>query len=470
MGKLNLLDYETAIGFAIFWEDESSSYSYASIKKMALAQSAFTSAEKGSICALCGFSPLESWILMLAAWSAGLSVLPFAEKATQASIDLALEQLPWALKLERSAGEWKRSGNDRDSIEIPLIVSHSSRAASARDNPSDVFIMTSGSTGVPKAIAHSLEGLSVSARATLRFYNWQAGDSWLLSLDPSHIGGLQILLRVWLGRGLCYYGGEPKAVADAALRRPCDYLSLVPTQLFRLLERPEAAKVLRRAKAILLGGAATQSSLLEQFRSLALPVSITYGSSETASQISAFKAGELPDRQENVGEVLDIWQLVSDGEHDLWIDGPALMQGYWQKQIWHSVSGPYLLSDRGQLIDRTLLLDGRRDQVFQVGGENLAPGEILSLIESIHPQTDLQILAKNDEVLGHKPWLIIRSRRRPALEPLLNAFTALPLIKRPREIWWFVSDDVSKLSKTYIEQLLASGDDHMQRLWTYEKI
>ncbi len=462
MAKLNLFDFAQGQGEEIFWEDREARYSFDGIKDRALAHSTlFADVAAGSICALSGFSPLEIWVLMLSAWNKKLAVLPFAADATQASIDLALNQLPWSLHLKRRAGPGTAS--------IPVETEKCARAFSA--TAGDVFIMTSGSTGVPKAISHHLDGLAVSARATLAFYEWQPRASWLLSLDPSHIGGLQILLRVWLGRGLCFYGGAPKDVGLALQSRACDYLSLVPTQLIRLLEEERNAQPLRKAKAILLGGAAAQTSLLDEIRQRRLAVSITYGSSETASQITGFKPGDIPKDKEDVGNVLGIWDVAASAEGDLWIKGPALMLGYWQNQLWFPLTEKtYLLSDQGRLVAGRLYLEGRRDQVFQVGGENVAPAEILRAIESIYPVSDLLVMAKVDATFGFIPLLIVRSRYRPKLSALLEALVSLPPIKRPREIWWFQTDEVSKLSKAHLEHLLSVEDDHMQRLWKYEKI
>jgi len=480
MGKLgkNLFDFTPKQRDEIFWQDYENEYSFGDIESMALAQSRyFAHLTPGTICALSGFAPLELWTLMLSAWSHGLTVLPFAEKASTSAIDLALNQLPWSLHLRREPRAAEDADANTNSITITNAAGFNAPTGNhplnASDPSIDVLIMTSGSTGAPKAIAHSLDSLFISAQATLAFYGWQPRDSSLLSLDPSHIGGLQILIRVWHGRGLCFYGGEPKEVARALAYRACDYLSLVPTQIFRLLEDPVTAKPLRQAKAILLGGAATQESLLAQLRPLGLPVSITYGSSETASQISAWKPGVFPDRPEHVGTIFPIWQLESTPDRDLWIKGKALMRGYWQHRIWTPVGdGRYRLSDRGSLLAGELFLDGRRDQVFQVGGENVAPAEILQCLEksTSYALGDMQVVTRDDAVFGVVPWVIVRSPRRPDSSSWNTAFDGLPPIKRPREIWWFQSDEVSKLSKAHLEHLLSVGDDHLKRLWKYEKI
>ncbi|MBC7660528.1 MAG: AMP-binding protein [Chitinophagaceae bacterium] len=464
---VDLLNFPQSISNDIFWQDESHTYTYQQVKALAIDhRSLWGEHPKGAICALIGFSPLETWVLMLAAWQRGLCVLPFAERTLPAAIELALNQIPWTLRCEKSpAGDCSQTNSGA----ISLRVTPNPQGATATE--SQVLIMTSGSTGGPKAIAHTLSSLSASARATLAFYEWKKGDSWLLSLDPSHIGGFQILLRVWLGQGLCYYGGEPKDLAQALSVRSFSFLSLVPTQIFRLLEDTTTEHNLRAAKAILLGGAATQGSLLERLRALNLPVSITFGASEAASQISAFSPGVLPTTIKHVGRLLEIWTLEAGPDEQLFLSGPALMLGYWQHKKWHELNGsPYLLSDRGRLENGVLTIEGRADQVFQVGGENLAPQEILGLLESFYLLADLALIAKPDLVFGFVPQLIIRSRTKPSINDLFARFESLLPMKRPREIWWLETDEVSKLSKANLEHLLREGSPLLHRLWIYEKI
>ena len=59
------------------------------------------------------------------------------------------------------------------------------------------------------------------------------------------------------------------------------FISLVPTQLQRLINQPK----LKQFKTILLGGAPTWENLLTIARQKELPIALTYGMTETASQI-----------------------------------------------------------------------------------------------------------------------------------------------------------------------------------------
>ena len=97
-----------------------------------------------------------------------------------------------------------------------------------------------------------------------------AGRHWLLTLPAQHIAGLQVLLRSLAE------GTSPTVLdtAPAVHRRPGSprrssrlpagrrFVSLVPTQLHRILADPEATAALATFDAVLVGGAATPPALL----------------------------------------------------------------------------------------------------------------------------------------------------------------------------------------------------------------
>lgn len=396
-----------------------------------------------------GFSPLKLWALVLAAWEHELSVLPLGRDR-----DSSLPDIPWSCLLD-----------DTDEGLETLV-----RSSSAQ-HESDLYILTSGSTGSPKAIGHSLKGVASSAKATLDFYHYEVGDTWLLSLDPSHIGGFQILLRSWIGGGSVFYGAAPKDVSGVMRDRAFDFVSLVPSQLYSLIAEGDHDMILRlqKMKAILLGGAKTQESLLTSIKKLKLPASITYGSSETASQIAGFQPGQYPNQPEEVGEILSHWTL-HERKEGLYLEGSSLLLGYYQDGLWNKVESPFLLPDKGYKHGDKLFIEGRADSIFQSGGENVSPAEIVRALEHHFQSSHLLVLKKPHDRLGAIPLLVIRAKDRPRLDLVLSDLERLKPMHRPREIWWYQSDDVVKLSAHVVENLLLSSSSTLSLLWSYEKI
>ncbi|HEY8718122.1 AMP-binding protein, partial [Pengzhenrongella sp.] len=189
--------------------------------------------------------------------------------------------------------------------------------------PDDVALVvaTSGSTGEPRAVMLSAAALRASAAATDARLGGPA--QWMLALPPDHIAGLQVLVRSILA------GTDPIAAApgpfrpdafaaDAArLTGPRQYVSLVPTQLHRLLDDAGAGlAALTRFDAVLLGGAATSPALLARARTAGLAVRTTYGMSETCG-------GCVYD-----GVPLDGVRVRLEDDGRVLLAGPMLATGY----------------------------------------------------------------------------------------------------------------------------------------------
>ena len=96
-----------------------------------------------------------------------------------------------------------------------------------------VVVGTSGSTGTPKGVELSAAALRHSARASLDRLGARPGERWLCCLPATHVAGLQVLVRSLVS------GTEPvlaeRADAETVAGSGCAHVSLVPTQLQRLL-------------------------------------------------------------------------------------------------------------------------------------------------------------------------------------------------------------------------------------------
>ena len=184
------------------------------------------------------------------------------------------------------------------------------------EDPESIALVvgTSGSTGAPKQTALSVRALRASARATERFFAdypsigsakqrravSEEPAQWLLALPAHYVAGAQVLARSVLAGTTPVVAASvtdgvsftPEVFLNAAERLSCArrFISLVPTQVHKLLEAAEASPALGseiydalgQFTGILLGGAPASASLLAAARELGLNVVTTYGSAETA--------------------------------------------------------------------------------------------------------------------------------------------------------------------------------------------
>ena len=214
-----------------------------------------------------------------------------------------------------------------DATQIALLTAAfalGSALASTEDDPADptaIVIATSGSTGTPKGTLLSRSALAASAAATQARLG--PPGSWLLALPAQHIAGLQVLLRSMAT------GSEPHVLdtslpftaarfAGAVGRLPAGprYVSLVPTQLHRVLQDEAATNALGSFAAVLVGGAATPAPLLERAHDAGIVVVTTYGMSETCG-------GCVYD-----GVPLDGVEVRLDGDGRVLLSGPVVGRGY----------------------------------------------------------------------------------------------------------------------------------------------
>lgn len=259
--------------------------------------------------------------------------------------------------------------------------------------------LTSGSSGLPKAAAHSYAGHLASAHGVLQLMEFQPQDSWLLSLPLFHVSGQGIVWR-WLAVGAQLVVREMQPLADALAG--CTHASLVPTQLWRLLSEPMARHAL---KEVLLGGAMIPVSLTQQAEAVGIHCWCGYGLTELASTVCAKRADELP----GVGAPLQ-GREIRLVDQEVWIRSASLALGYWLRGELVPIiddQGWFHTRDRGAMEHGELRIIGRLDNLFFSGGEGVQPEDV-ERVFAAHPQVlQVFIVPIDDEEFGQRPVAVV---------------------------------------------------------------
>ncbi|HTQ32072.1 MAG TPA: fatty acid--CoA ligase family protein [Opitutaceae bacterium] len=265
-----------------------------------------------------------------------------------------------------------------------------------RNHPG-LILATGGTTGTPKLVLHDLTALLATVpvkagrpRRTLP----------LMRFD--HIGGLDMAWRALAGgQVLVTPPAEltPEAVAAAIARHQVEVMPATPSFL-NLLLMSEAGRThdLSSLRIVPYGAEPMPAGLLERLRAALPHVDFVqrFGTSET---------GALPVRHRGDGLVLRedregfAWKIV-DGE--LWIQSPARALGY--------LSGPaggleepdwFRTGDLAeQRPDGTVRVLGRREELINVGGEKVLPGEVENALLAHPLVADCRVRAEPNAVLG----------------------------------------------------------------------
>jgi len=240
-------------------------------------------------------------------------------------------------------------------------------------------------------------------------------DRWLVCLPLYHVGGLAILFRSCLyGTAVVLHDGFDVAAVGHSLRHDSVTLaSLVPTMLVRLLHEGLVGCAAPALRLVLLGGAAAPASLLAEARAAGLPVAVTYGLTEAASQVATLLPDSAATKPGCTGRPLlfTAVAVVDEQGHplppntpgDIIVAGPTVMAGYYRDEAATAAAlrdGYLHTGDIGLLdSDGDLWLLDRRADLIVSGGENVYPAEVERVLRE-HPAVALAAVVG----LPHPEW------------------------------------------------------------------
>ena len=293
--------------------------------------------------------------------------------------------------------------------------------------PIALVVGTSGSTGTPKRTALTARALAASAAATEQFFgsNSDAASQWLLALPAHYIAGAQVLARSVLAgtapviaRSVIepvHFSPEVFLQAVERMSSARRFISLVPTQLHKLLESADADshlgadihEALSSFTGILLGGAPASADLLAAATALGLNTVTTYGSAETAggcvysgSVLPGVRVELVPEEgmpEESMPTAPDIEGKPAQVGR-IWISGAHLASGYIGDAArtaehfftaadgtrWYRTDDYGLLSAHAPGEPCILRVLGRSDDIIITGGVKISARAVAEVLES-HP-------------------------------------------------------------------------------------
>ncbi|GDY13640.1 2-succinylbenzoate--CoA ligase [Planctomycetota bacterium] len=260
-----------------------------------------------------------------------------------------------------------------------------------------LVLPTSGTTGRPKLARLLGLALNAAARSACRHLELGPADGWLCPLPLDHIGGAATVLR--LARSGCQVLLAERFDAAAVNRwidsEPVTGISLVPTQLHRLVEVRDGAPWPARLRCLLIGGGPLDRALIDRCTALGLAPSQTYGLTEAGSQVTTLLPCDAANHPGSAGRPLPGMRLrirvderdAAEGEVGvIEIAGPALLRGYEERGVISFATGAWFVTgDLGSTdAEGFLTIHGRRDETIISGGENISPIEVEHLLAS-HP-------------------------------------------------------------------------------------
>ncbi len=298
-----------------------------------------------------------------------------------------------------------------------------------------IMIPTGGSSGQVKFAIHTWQTLSASVAGLQTYFQTPVINSYCV-LPVYHVSGLMQFMRSLLTGGkLIITTSKHLETNESFDINPQNYfISLVPTQLQKLLINPQTSAWLSQFRAVFLGGGAAWSGLLNQARNLQIPLALTYGMTETASQLTTLKphdflagnnscgqvlpharigfkvpvSGSPPTPLQKRGEGMEVPLVKKDLGGSIAIQSNSLALGYYP-HLWvashefvnNEFTNILETDDLGYLDPKGYLyITGRQSLMIITGGEKVFPPEVEAVILATKLVEDVCVLGLPDPYWG----------------------------------------------------------------------
>jgi acyl-CoA synthetase (AMP-forming)/AMP-acid ligase II/short-subunit dehydrogenase len=291
----------------------------------------------------------------------------------------------------------------------PGLLAGTGPAPPRARRPGRLVVLTSGSTGTPRAVTRRLPVRTLLGPVTthLRLIPVRPGEPIAVAAPPHHGYGLTYLAAgLTLGAPVVLVAGEgPREILAAVAERRATVLCALPVQLRRIAELEVAAPA--SLHAVVSGAAPLPADLAERLRGFfGERVFNLYGTTE-AGWAAIATPHDLRTAPGTVGRaprgirllVLDpAGEPVPPGEL-----GEVHVEGWQADRV--------ATGDRGHLdpVGR-LFLHGRMDDMIVSGGENVYPAPVAATLAT-HPDVDDAVLAPvPDAEFGQRlrAWVQVR--------------------------------------------------------------
>lgn len=285
--------------------------------------------------------------------------------------------------------------------ETDRAVAQQTMAAARASDTGWLGVRTGGSGGGVKFARHDEQTLGAAVAGFCRHFKLEKVNA-VDVLPAHHISGLMTRVRcagtggthrAWDWKKL--EAGETPTIADASGEW---VISLVPTQLQRLLASKTAVKWLQQFKIIFLGGGPTWPELADAAAEARLNVSLSYGMTETAAMVTALRPEEFLAGIRSCGAPLPHAHVALNGEGVVGIAGESIFHGYFPAR---TETREFVTEDLGRFDERGHLhLLGRRDAVIISGGKKIHPEDVEAMLRASGEFIDVAVVGVPDPEWG----------------------------------------------------------------------
>ncbi|SUI75999.1 AMP-binding protein [Shewanella morhuae] len=265
--------------------------------------------------------------------------------------------------------------------DIPVIFNRNGQAFDCEDVPNTfkIGLFTSGTTGTPKLIFHSIDSLLPKNSKT-----YTESTRWLLCYNPMSFAGIQVILQAIVSNDtlIANVDANIRQKADIALNNKVNAISATPSMFRAMLLA--WGKNFPKLKLISLGGEIATQSILDDIKTYFPKAALRhiYATTETGV-IFTVKDGLAGFPKSWTNQSFNGWQL-------------KIAQSLILKK-------DHLQLDTGDNIIETedrFLFSGRQDNLVNVGGVKVNLEALEHQIIALEGISDARVFAKANPITG----------------------------------------------------------------------
>ena len=258
-----------------------------------------------------------------------------------------------------------------------------------QNSTSEITIFTSGTTGQPKKVLHTVATLTRSVRTGERY----VGQIWAYAYNPTHMAGLQVFFQAFenLNTLVNVFNKQRSEVYELINKHNITHISATPTFYRLLLPFEQEYKTVVR---VTLGGEKSDSHLYENIKKIFPEAKINnvYASTEAGSLFAAKgDCFQIPEKIRDKFEVVD--------------DELLIHKSLLGKSDSFKFEGDYYHSgDLIEWVDKESGLfrfKSRKNELINVGGYKVNPGEVENILLSIEGVKQVLVYGKANSILGN---------------------------------------------------------------------
>lgn len=328
---------------------------------------------------------------------------------------------------------------------------------------SQIILFSSGSTGYPKAILHTLKSIYKSVLNADSIEDYSNQDIFLASLPIYHIGGLMIFFRsIFCGAKVVIPSSlKVEVLFESINKSKVSIISLVPTQLFRLTKNKfESTSTLR---SVYIGGDFVENNLIENALKCGLPIKKVYGSTETCSMISMLDCKKHPDKLNSAGLPFKKVKLKIASDGEILVKADSLFKKYINDDLLTQksfIKEYFRTGDFGYVDEHGFIFIERRKRNFIIsGGKNIDPLEVEKALLSIKGIKTALVFPLEDAEWGQIVCAVVESEIKFSFEEIKEKLSKIiSSYKIPKRIKIFDKlprNTVGKISISKIKKLFS---------------